>query len=174
MNVLSRIAARTGMALWLLGVWLLLWGRVDGATVLSGIAVAYAAYAVTRLPTVPFIKRLRPVRLTEALLEFGWDLFASSVVIGKHALWRPSRVQGALVRVRARSQSDVVLLAVTTSTSLRPGTLVLDVDWENSLFLIHGMPVDDPADAEAVRRGLLATERRLLRALGAPEPEEPA
>ncbi|MEV5824383.1 Na+/H+ antiporter subunit E [Spirillospora sp. NPDC052242] len=174
MNVLRRLASRAGMALWLLGVWLLLWGRVDAATVLSGIAVAYGAYAVTRLPSVPFLTRLRPVRLAEAVLEFGWDLLASSVVIGKHALWRPGRVRGALVHVRARSQSDVVLLAVTTSTSLRPGTLVLDIDWENSLFLIHGMPVDGPADAEAVKHDLLATERRLLRALGEPEPEEPA
>ena len=174
MNTPRRIASRAGMAGWLLGVWLLLWGRADAATVLSGIAVAYAAYAVTRLPTVPFITRLRPVRLAEAIVEFAWDLFASSVVIGKHAIWRPGRVQGALVRVRARSHSDVVLLAVTTSMSLRPGTLVLDIDWEHSLFLIHGMPVGTPAAAESVKHGLLATERRLVRALGEPEPEEPA
>ncbi|WP_176611417.1 Na+/H+ antiporter subunit E [Actinomadura sp. WMMB 499] len=173
MNVLRRMSARAGMAVWLLGVWLLLWGRADAATVLSGVLVALGAYAVTRLPTVPFITRLRPVRLTEAALEFCWDLVASSVVIGKHALWRPGRVRGALVYVRARSRSDVVLLAVTTSMSLRPGTLVLDIDWEDSLFLIHAVPVDGPADAEAVKHDLLGTERRLLRALGAPDPEEP-
>ncbi|MFD0902920.1 Na+/H+ antiporter subunit E [Actinomadura sediminis] len=174
MNVLRRIGSRTGMALWLLGVWLLLWGRADAATVLSGIAVALGAYAVTRLPTVPFLTRPRPIRLAQALAVFGWDLLVSSVVIGRHALWRPGRVRGALVHVRARSRSDVVLLAVTTSMSLRPGTLVLDVDWERSLFLIHGMPVADPADAESVKHDLLATERRLLRAVGEPEPEEPA
>lgn len=167
-SVLRRLGSRLGMAAWLLTVWLLLWGRFDAATVTGGAAVVVVAYAVSRLPTVPMVTRIRPVRLTEAALEFAWGLLVSSVVIGRHAVRAPGRVRGAVIEVSARSRSELVILAVTTSVSLRPGTLMLDVDWRRSLLRIHAMPVRGHDEADAARRGVLGTERRLMRALVTP------
>ncbi|WUH96613.1 Na+/H+ antiporter subunit E [Spirillospora sp. NBC_00431] len=170
MNELLRsVGARLGMAVWLLGVWLLLWGRVDALTVIGGLAVVVLAYAVSRLPTVPLVTRVRPVPFAKAALEFGWDLVESSVVIGWHALRAPGRIRGAIIEVSARSRSELVLLAVTTSISLRPGTLLVDLDWERAVLRIHGMPVRTPQEADATRDGVLRTERRLMRALPTPD-----
>lgn len=164
-RVLREAGARLAMAVWLLAVWLLLWGRVDGATVAGGAAAVLAAYAVSRLPVVPVVVRVRPVRFALAGLEFAWDLLVSSAVVGWQALRPPDRVRGAIIEVEARSRSEVVLMAVTTSISLRPGTLLLDLDWDRGLLRIHGMPVRGPEEADAARAGVLRTERRLTRAL---------
>jgi multicomponent Na+:H+ antiporter subunit E len=160
------------MAVWLLAVWLLLWGRIDALTVIGGIAAVVIAYAASRLPTVPLVTRIRPLRLAEAGLEFAWDLVASSVVIGWHALRAPRRVRGAIIEVGARSRSELVMLAVTMSISLRPGTLLVDLDWERSILRIHGMPVRGREEADAARAGVLRTEHRLIRAFGTPDDEE--
>ncbi|RFS85553.1 Na+/H+ antiporter subunit E [Actinomadura spongiicola] len=166
---LRRAGARLGMAVWLLGVWLLLWGRVDALTLTGGVVAVLVAYAVSRLPTVPMVTRVRPLPLAVAAAEFAWDLLVSSVVIGWHALRAPGRVRGAIVEVEARSRSELVLLAVTTSVSLRPGTLLVDLDRDRSLLRIHGMPVRDPDEADSTREGVLRTERRLMRALVTPD-----
>ncbi|MGI5203046.1 Na+/H+ antiporter subunit E [Spirillospora sp. CA-108201] len=168
-TAVRRIGARLGMAAWLLAVWVLLWGRVDALVVAGGAVAAAVAYTVSRLPAVPLVTRIRPLRLAEAAAELAWDLLASSVVIGWHALRAPRRVRGAVIEVRARTRSELVLLAVTTSISLRPGTLLVDLDWERSILRIHGMPVRDRREADAARDGVLRTERRLMGALVTPE-----
>ncbi|WP_021599035.1 Na+/H+ antiporter subunit E [Actinomadura welshii] len=171
-DALRGLGSRLGMAVWLLAVWLLLWGRIDALTVIGGIAAVAVAYGVSRLPTVPLVTRVRPLRFAEAALEFAWDLVASSVVIGWHAVRAPRRVRGAIVEVSARSRSELVLLAVTMSISLRPGTLLVDLDWERSILRVHAMPVRDRDEADAARDGVLGTEHRLVRAFGTPEDEE--
>ncbi|TDD76148.1 hypothetical protein E1293_27510 [Actinomadura darangshiensis] len=170
---LRRTGSRLGMAGWLLAVWLLLWGRIDALTVIGGVIAVVLAYAVSRLPVVPLAARVRPVRLAEAALEFAWDLVASSIVIGWHALRAPRRIQGAIIEVDARSRSEIILLAVTTSISLRPGTLLVDLDWDRSILRIHAMPVRSPREAGAARDGVLGTERRLMRALVTPDDTRP-
>jgi multicomponent Na+:H+ antiporter subunit E len=153
------------MGAWLMVVWLILWGRVDAATLAGGGVVISLGYVATRLPAIPVVTRVRPVALIVPLLEFAVDLLVSSVVIGWHALRAPRAVRGAIVEVETRSQSEIVLLAVTASISLRPGTIVLDVDPRRPALLIHGMPVRDEGEAGSLRRSVLATERRLLRGL---------
>ncbi|TDB82974.1 hypothetical protein E1264_30355 [Actinomadura sp. KC216] len=172
-GLLRNIGGRLGMAVWLLAVWLLLWGRVDAATVTGGLAVVLIAYAVSRLPTVPLVTRVRPVPFAKAALEFAWDLLVSSIVIGWHALRAPGQVQGAIIEVDAQSRSELVMLAVTTSVSLRPGTLLVGIDWERSLLRIHGMPARGPQEADSMRDGVLRTERRLMLALATPADDVP-
>ncbi len=160
-----RLVSRLGMAGWLFAVWLLLWGRADPLIVVGGAVVVIAVYLVSRLPAVPTIKRIRPLWLAVALAEFAWDLLVSSLVIARHALYRPRAVRGAIVEVNARTRSELILLAVTTSISLRPGTRLVDLDWDRHLLRIHAMPAGSRKEADAARKGVLRTEHRLMRAL---------
>jgi multicomponent Na+:H+ antiporter subunit E len=157
-----RVASRLLMGGWLLGVWLLLWGRIDALTVIGGAVVVAGAYAASRLPAVPLIRRIRPLRVVAVIVEFGWDLLVSSVVIGWHALYRPGRVRSAVLDVEMRSRSELILLGVTTSISLRPGTLLIDLNAERTVLRIHAMPVRGPKEAHATRAGVVRTEDRLM------------
>ncbi|MGP4025383.1 Na+/H+ antiporter subunit E [Actinomadura sp. 3N407] len=163
-DALRRAGSRLAMGVWLLGIWLLLWGRVDALTVIGGGIAVAAAYAASRLPAVPLVRRIRPLRVVEAVLEFSWDLLASSVVIGWHALYRPGHVRGAIIDVEMRSRSDLILLAVTNSISLRPGTILIDLDAERTVLRIHAVPVRGPQEADSMRDGVVRTEERLMRA----------
>jgi multicomponent Na+:H+ antiporter subunit E len=156
------------MAAWLLPVWVLLWARLDAAVVVSGLAAVTVTYWATRLPPLPAAPRLRPRAVAVAALHFGSDLVVSSLVIARHAVWRPERVRGALIRVRGRSESDPVLVLVVNGLSLRPGTLVLDIDRRDSTLIVHAMPVRDLPGVERLRRGALDEEGRLIRAFGTP------
>ena len=173
---LRRIASRLVMGAWLLAIWLLLWGRADPLTVAGGVAVIVAAYAANRLPAVPIVRRIRPLRLAAAVAEFAWDLLLSSLVIGRHALYRPGRVRSAILDVELRSHSEIILLGVTTSISLRPGTILIDLDMERGVLRIHAMPVEGPQEADTTRAGVVRTEERLMRAFvtwdGASQEEE--
>ncbi|MER7547778.1 Na+/H+ antiporter subunit E [Actinomadura sp.] len=160
-----RTVSRLAMAGWLFAVWLLLWGRADALVLAGGAVAVTAVYALTRLPAVPTIMRIRPLRLAEAAVEFAWDLLLSSLVIAWHALYRPRGVRGAVVEVDARTRSEIVLLAVTTSISLRPGTILVDLDWDRHVLYIHAMPVRSQRQADSARDGVLRTEHRLMRAL---------
>lgn len=160
-----RAGSRLAMAVWLYAVWLLLWGRATALILAGGVIAVALAYAVSRLPAVPTLRRVRPLWFAWALLEFAWDLLVSSLVIGWHALHRPRQVRGAIVEVDARTRSELILLAVTTSISLRPGTLLVDPDWDRHVLHIHAMPVRSQREADAARNGVLRTEERLMRAL---------
>lgn len=177
MNSLPRrVVSRLAMGVWLLAIWLLLWGRADALTVAGGAAVIVGVYAVTRLPAVPLVRRIRPLRVVEVVAEFAWDLVASSVVIGWHALHRPRQVRSAVIDVDMRSRSEIILLAVTTSISLRPGTILIDLEPERSILRIHATPVHTPREADSARDGVARTEDRLMRAFVTWEdapPEEP-
>jgi multicomponent Na+:H+ antiporter subunit E len=163
------IVSRAVMGAWLFAVWLLLWGEVDALVVVGGVIVVAVAYRVSRLPAVPTLRRVRPLWLALAGLEFLWDLLVSSQVIARHALYRPRAATGAIVEVDARTRSEIILLAVTTSISLRPGTLLVDLDWDRHVLHIHAMPVRSRREADSARDGVLRTEHRLMRALVASE-----
>lgn len=165
MNTAARRAvSRLTIALWLLAIWLVLWRRVDALTVAGGVLVVAGAYAASRLPAVPLLRSARPLRIVAVVAEFLWDLVASSVVIGWHALYRPRQVRAAVIDVEMRSRSPFILVAVTTSISLRPGTILIDLDAERPTLRIHAVPVRSPREADAKRDGVATTEERLMRA----------
>ncbi|GAA0591888.1 Na+/H+ antiporter subunit E [Actinomadura livida] len=159
-----RAASRVLMGVWLLGIWLLLWGRIDALTVAGGAVVVAGAYAASRLPAVPLVRRIRPLRVAAVIAEFAWDLLVSSVVIGWHALYRPRQVRSGIIDVDMRSRSELILLGVTTSISLRPGTILIDLDPDRTVLRIHAMPVRSRAEADSRRAGVATTEERLMRA----------
>ncbi|XRQ03407.1 Na+/H+ antiporter subunit E [Actinomadura welshii] len=161
---LRRTASRVFMGMWLLAVWLLLWGRIDALTVAGGAVVVACAYAASRLPAVPLVRRIRPLRVVAVVAEFCWDLVVSSAVIGWHALYRPRQVRSAIIDVDMRSRSELILLGVTTSISLRPGTILIDLDADRTVLRIHAMPVRSAEEAESRRQGVAMTEERLMRA----------
>ncbi|HEX2315452.1 MAG TPA: Na+/H+ antiporter subunit E [Thermomonospora sp.] len=157
-------APRLAMGVWLLLVWLGLWGRIDAAGVLGGLLVAYGTYLVTRFPALPLPGRVHPIALTRAAVAFVVDLVVSSVVVGWYALRGPASVRSGIITVEYRTTSDVLLILITNSVSLRPGSMVLEI--ERPLLYVHAMPVHDRAEAEKVRRDVQATEARLTAAFG--------
>ena len=60
---MRKLLLRAWVLCWLTLVWMLLWGNVSAANVLSGLAVALVITQLLPLPAVPIEGKLHPVSL---------------------------------------------------------------------------------------------------------------
>ncbi|MGY1716944.1 Na+/H+ antiporter subunit E [Geodermatophilus nigrescens] len=165
----TRLRHQVPLVVWLVLVWMLLWGSWSWANLLSGLVVALVVLVLLPLPHVVGGVRVRPVPLLVFLGHFVVDLFVSGAEVAWQTL-RPAGVRRtAIVRVQLRVDSDLLLTMVAEAISLVPGSLVLDLDRERRVMTLHLLPVRDRADVERKRAHVLVVEERLVRAFGAPE-----
>ena len=162
----TRLRHQIPLAVWLVLVWILLWGTWSWANLISGVAVALVVMVLMPLPPVVGGGRLRPL----PVLAFAGHFLTDLVLSGAQVAWRalgPAGVRsGAIVQVQLRVDSDLLLTMVAEAVSLVPGSLVLDLDRERRRLAIHLLHADDLADVERQKRAVLATEERLVRAFG--------
>ena len=162
----TRLRHQGPLIVWLVLVWMLLWGTWSWANLLSGLLVALGVLTLLPLPHVVGGTRVRLVPLLTFAGHFVVDLFTSGAEVAWQAL-RPGGVRRtAIVQVRLRVDSDLLLTMVAEATSLVPGSLVLDLDREQRVMTLHLLPVRDLADVARKKAHVLVVERRLVRAFG--------
>ena len=153
----------------LVAVWLLLWGSITVANVLSGVAVAAFLFAVypSDLPWRPS-GRVRPVPFLVLCGRFVVDVVWSNVWLTIAVLGPQRSVHTELVRVELRVGDPRLIAMVTNLTALTPGAMVVRVDVEGArpVLLVHVLSVRDP---DRFASAMLGLERRCVRALGSDE-----
>jgi multicomponent Na+:H+ antiporter subunit E len=164
-----RLWQQLPLLLALILLWMLLWGEVSLLSLASGILVAAIVTAVFYLPPVELSGRFNPLWFAVFLVRFGLDVVAGSVLVASRA-FAPRPVRGnAIVAVRLRTASDFIMTMTATAVSLVPGTVVIEIDRDRATLYLHVIGAHDHAGIEAARRAALATEARLVRALGSRE-----
>ncbi|MGY1779894.1 Na+/H+ antiporter subunit E [Geodermatophilus sp. SYSU D01036] len=151
---------------WLVLVWVLLWGTWSWANVLGGVLVAVLVTRVVPLPAVVENIRIRPLALLRFLAVFAVDLAVSSAQVAWRALRPGPPLRSAVIRVQLRTDSDLLLAVISEALSLVPGSVVLDLDREHRVLAVHLLEVRDRDDLERQRAGVLAMEDRVVRAFG--------
>ncbi|RNL87425.1 Na+/H+ antiporter subunit E [Halostreptopolyspora alba] len=164
-----RLLGRLPTVVWLTVMWALLWGDLSPGTLLAGAGVASLCYAAARLPHLPVRLRVRPLYVTRLAARIGWDLLWSSLQVAFRILWRPAEVRGAIVAVPMRTDSDLLLAMVTAGLSLVTGSLVIELNREQGVVYVHGIPIDSPRAAQNLRRRVRHTEELFVRAFGTAE-----
>lgn len=154
---------------WLVLMWVALWGDASPGTIIAGAAVGALCLASAKLPRVRVRLRFRPLRMLLLLSRIGYDLFSSSVRVAWAILWRPSRVRGAIVAVSMRTESDLLLAMIAGALSLVTGSLVIEVNREDGVLYVHGVPIDSLDAVERLRAQVERTEELFVRALGTEE-----
>jgi multicomponent Na+:H+ antiporter subunit E len=147
-------------------LWLLLWGSFRPIDILAGIGVALLATRVFELPPVQLTGRLHLGYLLLYLLRFLAEVVAGSCQVAALALDPRKKPGAAIVEVRLRTHSDLILTLVAVTLSLVPGSLVLEVDRARSTLFLHAIGVRNADDVARIRHHALDTEYRLLRAIG--------
>jgi multicomponent Na+:H+ antiporter subunit E len=164
-----RLRHQLPLLIWLVVVWILLWGTWSWANLLSGVTVALAVTLLLPLPPVVGGTRVRPLPLIRFVGHFLVDLVISGAQVAWRAIGPGGVQQAAIVRVQLRADSDLLLTVVAETISLVPGSLVLDLDRQERLISIHLLHAADLADVERQKLGVLATEERIVRAFGTAE-----
>jgi len=164
-----RLRHQLPLLVWLVLVWMLLWGTWSWANLISGALLAVAVTVLLPLPPVVGGTRLHPAGLLVFLGHFVVDLVVSAAQVAWQTI-RPGGIrQSAIIRLQMRSDSDLLLTIVAESLTLVPGSLVIDMDREQRTLALHILHVRDLADVERRRAAVLAEEERVVRAFGSPD-----
>jgi len=125
------------MLIWLMLVWILLWGKFSAANILSGLTVALLIIILLPLPNVPVEGRLHPLSLLRLVILVTWYLIWSSTQIAWLAVKPGPPPLAAVLRAHLNIKSDLVLALAVNVINLIPGTLVLEIDQVRRLIYVH-------------------------------------
>ncbi|BDT93766.1 Na+/H+ antiporter subunit E [Nocardia sputorum] len=159
---------RVGVLVWLTVVWLALWGDLSVANLLGGLVVAALIMVALPLPRVPVSGRLNPLPLLELVVVSAYYALESSLQVAWFAIRpAPTPVSGVL-RVYARTRSDLVLVLWTDVLNLIPGTMVLEIDRRRCVIYVHVLDVGSDAAVDKFFRITRRLERLLIEAFERP------
>ena len=171
--VTGRAAVSVPLVLWLVLVWVGLWGSVTAANVLGGFAVAVVLVLLLPPSTVSQRAVLRAGPLLAFAGHFLVDLVRSSLQVAVLVVRPRLRLRQAIVAVPVPGASDTLLTLLADAISLTPGTLTLEVDRPRSTLYVHVIDVGDgPDGVEQVRAALLTQRQRAVAALGSAQARE--
>lgn len=164
-----RRRARRFTALWptmVVGavIWVLLWGDLSWANVLSGVALGALVALAFPLPSVGTAGTLRPGPLARLVGRFVGDLVLASFQVAWTAVRPGPPPKGGLVTVPLRSTSDLFIATTAGLSSMVPGTVVVDLDRSDGILRLHVLDLAGSGGPEGVQESMRALEERLLRA----------
>lgn len=151
---------------WLIAVWMLLWGQFTLLAFLTGLVVAIFVTSVFRLPPVELSGRLNPGWLLVFMAQFAIALVQGSLTVAWQVL-NPRQHPGvAVVAVPLVTDDDLLMAHVAVTASLIPGSLVVETDRDRRIIYLHVLGARSQSDIEHHRSVVQRWERRLVRALG--------
>lgn len=149
-----RLAGRIAM---LTALWLLAWGQISVANVVSGIVVAAALLAAFPPPTSqsPAV-RVRPLAVGRLAGYVAVQLVTSNIVMTREVLRRRSSSRPGVLGHRLQQPSEHVVTVMTSVIALSPGTMTVDVDRTSSTIYVHFLFL---RDVDAAHASLARLER---------------
>lgn len=168
-SLASTIWRQLPFFVWLIAVWMLLWGQFTVLSALTGVAVAVFVTTVFRLPPVELSGRLNVWHGLVFVVTFLAALVHGSLTVAWQVV-DPRRYPGtAVIAVPLRTNDDLIMTHVTVTASLIPGSLIIDIDRDRRILYLHVIGVRSDRDVEAQRASVLRWERRIVKAVGSRE-----
>lgn len=152
------------LTLWLVVLWLMVFGSVSWIHVISGILVALVVQVAFPLPHTSRHREIHPLAVLRLLGRFLWDLVRAGFQVAWIIL-RGRSVRNAIVRVDLHSSDPVHMTVVAAMNTLIPGTVVVRIDRLSASLYLHVLDVDGQGGPDAVRAEVRAQEERVLRAV---------
>jgi multicomponent Na+:H+ antiporter subunit E len=161
-----------GLVALLVTLWILAWGQITLANLLSGVVVTVAlllAFPPGRAtPGDLRFDALGALRLAAYVLS---QLVLSNAVMARQILRRDTARTPGVVAHRLHRNSEHVATVMSSVIALSPGTMTVDVARDSSTIYVHFF---DLTDVDAARAGLARLERRVTHAIAGGLPVGPA
>lgn len=162
--------------IWLVFVWILLWGEFTLGNVVNGVLLALLVNLVMPLPRVESHGTFRTLAVIRLVVLFIWDVMMGAISVAVVAL-RNAPPEPAVMKVQLRSHSDTVLVMTGGMATLVPGSVVVAAHRHTGVIYLHVFDLHgcDPAERlEESRRRVLEQEERIMRAFTSNEDLEAA
>lgn len=163
---LSAFQRQLPFFLWLIALWMLLWGQFTWLAALTGLVVAVFVTRVFRLPPVELSGRVNLWYGLIFTVTFLGAVVHSSLLVASQVIdWR--RQPGtAIIACSLRTDDDLIMTHVAVTASLIPGSFVLESDRDRRILYLHVIGVRTPAQVEKFRASVMLWEARIVRAVG--------
>src|SRR5689334_729772 len=171
---MRRVALRAWVLFWLMLVWILLWGTLSAANVISGLAVALVITLLLPLPVVPIEGRVYPLTLMRLVGLVGWYLVVSSAQLAWLAIKPGPPPLSAVLRAHMAIKSDLVLALAVNIVNLTPGTIVLEIDQVRRMLYVHVIDVGSDRAVHRFYQQIAQIERLLVSSFEREEHWRPA
>ncbi len=159
---MRRAALRVWVLCWLTLVWILLWGSISAANIISGLTIALIITVLLPLPVVPIEGRVHPLSLLRLVGLVAWYLVMSSVQLAWLAVRPGPPPLSAVLRAHLAIKSDLVLALAVNIINLTPGTIVLEIDQVRRMIYVHVIDVGSDRAVKTFYRQVAQIERRLI------------
>lgn len=147
-------------------IWCVLWQQADLLTILGGMAVTGGVALLFPMPAIRYRGTIRPLGFLRLVVVTTADLVVSSFRIAVLAAdWRRP-VRSAVLGVRLRTNSDLLVAMIIQLIGLVPGSVVVEHVRTSSRLYVHVLDVRDPSQLGEARERVRDVERRVLRAFG--------
>jgi multicomponent Na+:H+ antiporter subunit E len=153
---------------WLVVLWMLLWNQFTVLSLISGFVVAVFVTRVFRLPTIELSGRINLWYAALFLVQFLFAVLMGAVAVTIQVFNFRRQPGAAIIGVPLKYADDLIMTHVSVTSSLIPGSLVVETDRDRRILYLHIIGVRTRADADAQRDGVLRWEKRIVRALGSP------
>lgn len=156
--------SRVTLGVLMLVVWLLLWGSVTAANIVSGLVVVVVLFAVfpSRRAVAPN-RRPRPIAVVRLGVYVAYEMVVSNVVLARQLMSRDTRLVARVVDVEMATTSEPLLTLITLFTALTPGTMTVAVTVSPPVITLHTLVVQDRA---RIKDDLWRLERLSVHAFG--------
>ena len=171
---MRRIALRAWVLCWLILVWMLLWGTVSAANILSGLAIALVVTVLLPLPPVPIEGRLHPLSLLRLIVQVAYYLVLSSVQVAWLAVKPGPPPRTAVLRAQLALKSDLVLALAVNVINLIPGSIVLEIDQTRRMIYVHVIDVGSDRAVNRFYRQVAELERLMIASFERPADWQPS
>lgn len=151
---------------WLIALWMLLWGQFTLVAFLTGVVAAVAVTRVFRLPPVELSGRVNAWYGTIFVLGFLLAVVRGSLTVAWQVLDFRRQPGMAIIAVPLRIDDDLIMTHTAVTASLVPGSLIVDADRDRRILYLHVIGVRNANDVEAQRQNVLDWERRIVMAVG--------
>lgn len=157
--------------LWLIVLWILLWGDLSFANVASGFVVAVFVLAFARVPRLlrrddAQTPRVRPLSLLYFVGFVFAELVKSNLILAWEIITPGTRISNGVVAVPLRTTQPITMMVVANVITLTPGTMTIEAKGDPAVLYVNVLFLHD---VEEVRRDLLHLEELAVRAFGSRE-----
>lgn len=157
------------LLIWLVFLWGALWQDFSAGNLIFGAVLAFIVANIFYLPPVELSGRFNPLYAAGFLVRFFYKLVHASFEVLWLSVSKGPHIKNAVVGVKLRSRSDLLVTATGHALSLIPGSLVVEVDRSTSTLYLHCLNVSTPEEADKVRKDVRDTESWLIRSIGTRE-----
>lgn len=167
-SVLRDVVGQLPFLAWLIVLWMLLWNQFTPLAFVTGLAVAVFVTRMFRLPTVELSGRVNLWYGFLFAVNFLWSVLLGALSVAVQVFDLRRQPGAAIIAVPLRYADDLVMTHVSVTSSLIPGSLVIEADRDRRILYLHVIGVRTMEEVERFRAEVLRWERRIVRALGSP------